>query len=357
MFKDILSSFIDPIVVINKEKKIKYVNPSFEEMISSSINILINNNLNTIVDKDSALILLVNKVLHNERNLKEEEIVLTFKNKIKKKLKVNVLKTYSRPFFIVIQFQQNLTNQKFINHKINSKISKSFSALVEMLMHELKNPLSGIVGAAQLIQKDIEDSNCQDMLNLIKLEAKRINNLLINMEKVSTGEGNISCEFINIHKILGYCKNSAKNSYGSHIIFHEDYDPSLPDVYGNEELLIQIFSNLIKNACEAQPNVGQIIIKTSFERNKSFLFNENDIPESKPLQIEIIDKGIGIAQDDILNIFDPFISRKNGGKGLGLSIVSNSVRTLDASIDVSSEKGLTNFCVNFPLKYNQQVNT
>ena len=83
MFKDIVSSFIDPIVVINKEKKIKYVNTSFEEMVSSSIKTLHNKNLNTIVDKDSSLILLINKVLYNERNLKEEDIVLTCKNKIK----------------------------------------------------------------------------------------------------------------------------------------------------------------------------------------------------------------------------------------------------------------------------------
>ena len=353
MFRDILSSFIDPIVVINKEKKIKYVNPAFEEMISSSVNILQNRNLNTIIDKDSALILLINKVLHNERNLKEEDIVLTFKNKIKLKLKINIFKTHTNPFHIIIQFEQNATNQKFINHKINSKISKSFSSLVEMLMHELKNPLSGIVGATQLIQKDISDKNSLEMLDLIKLEADRINSLLINMEKVSTGEGNVSCKFINIHKVLGYCKNSAKNSYGSHIVFNEDYDPSLPDIYGNEELLTQIFSNLIKNACEAQPNTGQIIIKTSFNRNKNFLFNENDIPESKPLQIEIIDKGKGILDEDISSIFDPFVSKKYGGKGLGLSIVLNSIRTLDASIDVSSERGLTNFCVNFPLKYYQ----
>ena len=115
-----------------------------------------------------------------------------------------------------------------------------------MLMHELKNPLSGIVGATQLLQKDLQSSNYVEMLDLIKFEADRIKTLLSNMENLSAGEGNLSLESINIHKVLNYCTNSAKNSYGSEILFEEIYDPSLPDLHANEEVLIQIFTNLIK---------------------------------------------------------------------------------------------------------------
>ena len=114
--------------------------------------------------------------------------------------------------------------------------------------------------------------------------------------------------------------------------------------------MIQIFTNLIKNGCEAQNNKGKIILKTSFNANKKFLLNENDLPESKPLQVEIIDFGTGISDADLQNIFDPFITKKQDGKGLGLSIVSNSIRTLDGSIEVSSQNGQTIFCLNFPLK-------
>ena len=219
-----------------------------------------------------------------------------------------------------------------------------------MLMHELKNPLSGIVGATQLLQKDLKSSNYVEMLDLIKFEADRIKNLLSNMENLSAGEGNMSLDFINIHKVLNYCTNSAKNSYGTEILFEEIYDPSLPDFYANEELLIQIFTNLIKNASEAQNNKGKIILKTSYNASKKFLLNENDLPEKKPLQVEVIDFGIGIPESDFENIFDPFITKKQDGKGLGLSIVSNSIRTLDGSIEVTSENGRTNFCLNFPLK-------
>ena len=350
MFNDILNSFIDPIIVINKEKVIKYINASFEETFNVNSNLILNKNLNFIIDEDSPLILLINKTIKNAINLKEDKLIISLRNQSKKQLKVSIFNTFVEKDLIVIHFEQNLKNQTFIYHKINSKISQSFSSLVEMLMHELKNPLSGIVGATQLLQKDLQSSNYVEMLDLIKFEADRIKTLLSNMENLSAGEGNVSLETINIHKILNYCKSSAKNSYGNEIIFEEIYDPSLPDFSSNEELLIQIFTNLIKNGCEAQNNKGKIILKTSYNANKKFLLNENDLPEIKPLQVEVIDFGTGISDDEMQNIFDPFITNKIDGKGLGLSIVSNSIRTLDGSIEVSSESGCTNFCVNFPLK-------
>ena len=85
------------------------------------------------------------------------------------------------------------------------------------------------------------------------------------------------------------------------------------------------------------------------------MLNENDLPEIKPLQVEVIDYGTGISDDELQNIFDPFITKKANGKGLGLSIVSNSMRTLDGSIEVSSENGCTNFCLNFPLNKSERV--
>ena len=308
MFNDILNSFIDPILVINKEKIIKYVNASFEETFYVNSNLILNKNLNFIIDEDSPLILLINKAIKNVINLKEDKLIISLRNQSKKQLKVSIFNTFVEKDLIVIHFEQNLKNQTFIHHKINSKISQSFSSLVEMLMHELKNPLSGIVGATQLLLKDLKSSNYVEMLDLIKFEADRIKNLLSNMENLSAGEGKMSLDFINIHKVLNYCTNSAKNSYGAEILFEEIYDPSLPDFYANEELLIQIFTNLIKNASEAQNNTGKIILKTSYNASKKFLLNENDLPEKKPLQVEVIDFGVGIPDSDIQNIFDPFIN-------------------------------------------------
>ena len=126
----------------------------------------------------------------------------------------------------------------------------------------------------------------------------------------------------------------------------------LTTVQGNKDLLIQILINLLKNASEATTKEGKIKIKTSFNSSKILSFSQDEIPIILPLQIEIIDYGIGIPQNLISSIFDPFVSSKKNGKGLGLSVVASGLEEMGAVINVDSSLGYTNFCINFPLKNN-----
>mgnify|MGYP000322692892 CR=1 FL=1 len=218
-------------------------------------------------------------------------------------------------------------------------------------MHELKNPLAGIKGASQLIETDIKDnSNLLELTNLISIECDRVEDLLNRMEQISNNNIKLVYENLNIHEILNHCKRLAENSFGSEIKFINEFDPSLPRLFANKNLLIQIVINLLKNATEASQGKGKIKIKTSFNSNKITSFSKEDIPSTLPLQIEIIDYGKGISKHMLPNIFDPFVSSKSDGKGLGLSIVANGLEEMNAVINVSSEPGLTNFCINFPLK-------
>ena len=350
MFQSILYSLNNPIVVLDKKNLIVFVNPAFEELLSISKSILINKKLNLFLDDYSALFLLLNRVRKSKSSLSEDSLLISFKNNSNKKLKVNVFPTVDHDEHITIQFTESIISDKFVSYKIHSKISQSFSSMVGMLMHELKNPLSGISGATQLLEKDLKNKSNLELTSLIKLETQRINKLLSSMENISIGEGNIDCNHINIHEVLKYCKKIAENSFGKNVLFNENYDPSLPEIFGNYDLLIQIFLNLIKNACEAMIDNPSVILKTSYNSNKLASLNMYDMPETLPLQVEIIDNGIGIEEDKINNIFDPFVSSKKRGYGLGLSIVSSGLSSLGASIDVISKKGQTNFRINFPFK-------
>ena len=352
MLESILFSLNNPIVVLDKKNTIVFVNPAFEELLSLSKSILIKKRLNLFIDDYSPFFLLLDRVRKNRSSLSEDSLVLSFKNNVNKKLKVNVFPTINHEDYTTVQFTESIISDKFVSYKINSKISQSFSSMVNMLMHELKNPLSGITGAAQLLEKDLKGKNNLELTKLIRSETERINKLLSSMENISLGEGNIDCNFINIHEILNYCKKISENSFGKNVNFKEDYDPSLPLVYGNYDLLIQIFLNLIKNACEAKVNNSLVILKTSYNSNKLKSINAYDIPETLPLQVEVIDNGIGIKDDQINNIFNPFITSKKSGYGLGLSIVSSGLNSLGASIEVLSKRGETNFCINFPYKEN-----
>jgi len=352
MYENILSSLNTPIIVLDKENFIKFANPAFEEFISLSKNILINNTLKSFIDEDSPLFLLINRARKANNSLSEDNLTISSKNNLKKKSKINIFPVFNNSKYITIQFTESLVSDKFISHKINNKISKSFSSLIGMLMHELKNPLSGIVGASQLLEKDLKNDQDLELVELIRLEANRINKLLSNIELISAGEGYLPSDYVNIHEVLNHCKKVAKNSFGKRITFVDEYDPSLPEVYGNYDLLIQIFLNLIKNSCEAQNENGEIKLKTSFKSNKIVTFNSNDLPERMPLQIEVIDYGVGIKESELPNIFEPFVSTKNNNRGLGLSIVSSGLNSLGATIEVTSNNHKTNFCINFPLKVN-----
>ena len=252
---------------------------------------------------------------------------------------------------IIIQISQLSLSEKFQSQRLNSKISKSFSSMVDMLMHELKNPLAGIKGASQLIESDLEDkSNYFELTKLISIECDRIESLLDRMEQISNNNTKLDYESLNIHEILNHCRRVAENSFGAEINFINEFDPSLPRLFANKSLLIQIIINLLKNASEASKKKGNIKIKTSFNSNKITSFGKEDVPTPLPLQIEIIDFGIGISSNLLSSIFDPFVSSKKEGKGLGLSIVASGLEEMGAVIDVISNPGFTNFCINFPLR-------
>jgi len=222
--------------------------------------------------------------------------------------------------------------------------------MIDMLMHELKNPLSGIKGASQLIEFDVKDNeNLLELSQLITIESDRIVSLLNRMEQISTNNIKLEFESINIHEILSHCRRVAQNSFGSNIEFIEEYDPSLPKILIDKNLMIQVILNLLKNAAEAYNLHGKVKIKTTYNSNNVKSFSQSGLQTSLPLQIEIIDFGKGIPAEILPNIFNPFVTSKKEGKGLGLSIVASGLEEMNANIDVYSEDGFTCFRINFPL--------
>jgi len=347
---NILYELRTPVILINNNNIIDYINAAGEEFFGHSSNIILGQSINSLIQKDSPLLILLLRVRKNKSGLTEESLDISNVNDQKRKVRVHILPLPEDTNKIIIQISQLSVSETFQSQRVNNKISKSFSSMVDMLMHELKNPLAGIKGASQLLESDLKNqSNLVDLTHLIQIETDRITALLNRMEHITNDNLKLNCEFLNIHKVLNHCRNVALNSFGVNIKFIDFYDPSLPEIFANTDLLIQIFLNIIKNSCEAIKENGQIIIKTSFNFNKKVAFTKDDIPISLPLQIEIIDNGSGIPNDLLPNIFDPFVSSKNSGKGLGLSIVASGLNEIGAVIDVNSIPGLTNFCVNFPL--------
>ncbi len=240
--------------------------------------------------------------------------------------------------------------------EISSRVSNSNSSktaarsaigMAEMLAHEIKNPLAGITGAAQLLSMGLTPED-QELTDLIVAESRRIVALLDQVEQF----GNLrppELKPVNIHDVLDRAHKSAAVSYGAHMTIIEDYDPSLPVTLGDADQLLQVLLNLLKNACEASKGgAGTIRLRTYYEQSLR-LRRKDGSGNSLPLQIEIIDDGPGLPDDIAADIFEPFISGKENGTGLGLALVSKIIADHSGWISVDSVPGRTVFRISLPV--------
>ncbi len=204
-------------------------------------------------------------------------------------------------------------------------ISRSAAIMAAMLAHEVKNPLSGIRGAAQLLRQRASEDD-KPLADLICREVDRINTLINKIEFFSNEP--VACaESVNIHEVLQYVREVAHSTFAAHVTIQSRYDPSLPDVRGDRELLVQLFINLVKNAAEALEgrDDGVITLKTGYQINHKFRIAGREPFISLPIAITIEDNGGGIAPDLQSSIFDPFVTSKAQGNGLGLAICAKIV--------------------------------
>ena len=229
---------------------------------------------------------------------------------------------------------------------MSGKAARSAIGMAEMLAHEIKNPLAGITGAAQLLSMGLSSED-QELTDLIVEESRRIVKLLEQVEQF----GNLrppARKSINIHDTLDRARQSASIGFGAHMMFLVDYDPSLPRAMADPDQLQQIFLNLLKNAAEAGGAGGTIKLRTFYDASLRVL--QPDRTHARlPLQIEVIDDGPGLPADIAADVFEPFVSGRENGTGLGLALVSKLVHDGGGWITVESVPGRTVFRISLPL--------
>ncbi|ARE42158.1 Nitrogen regulation protein NtrB [Rhodovulum sp. P5] len=231
-------------------------------------------------------------------------------------------------------------------HSVQSA-AKSAIGMAEMLAHEIKNPLAGITGAAQLLSMSLSNGD-REMTDLIVAESRRIVKLLDQVEQF----GNLSppaCKAVNIHDILDRVRKSAAVGFAANMRIVEDYDPSLPPTWADSDQLIQVVTNLIKNAAQAAgPAGGTIHLRTFYDLSLRMRHPDGSgVPV--PLQVEIIDDGPGLPPEIAGDIFEPFISGRENGTGLGLALVSKIISDHGGWIAVDSVPGRTVFRISLPV--------
>ena len=234
---------------------------------------------------------------------------------------------------------------RLTQHQASGKAAKSAIGMAEMLAHEIKNPLAGITGAAQLLSMGLSAED-RELTDLIVEESRRIVKLLEQVEQF----GNLrppARRAVNLHDVLDRARQSAAVGFGAHMGFLEDYDPSLPRAMVDGDQLLQVVLNLVKNACEAGRPGGIVRLRSFYE--PSLRVRQSDGSQARlPLQIEVQDNGPGLPAEIADEVFEPFVSGRENGTGLGLALVSKLVAENGGWISVDSAPGRTVFRISLP---------
>jgi two-component system nitrogen regulation sensor histidine kinase GlnL len=349
----LLTALPHPILVIGDDNKIVYGNAAAESFLSTSTPMMVRLRLEDVVAFGCPLLALVDQVRESGSTVNEYGVEMASPKFANPKL----VDVYAGPMgegvpLIVIMLQQRTMAQMIERQLTHRAAARSVSGMAAVLAHEIKNPLSGIKGAAQLLEQNLSDED-RALSQLICSETERIRNLVNRME-VFGDERPLSKEPVNIHDVLNHVRKLAETGFARDIRIVEDYDPSLPPVPGNRDKLVQAFLNLIKNAAEAigdnKDGQGRIIMQTSFRPGVRLSVPGADQRITLPLMIQIEDNGPGVPDHLRPHLFDPFVTTKHNGTGLGLALVAKIIGDHGGIIECDSEANRTVFRVLLPLQ-------
>ena len=351
---NLLHALPHPVLVLRADNRIGYVNFAAEAFFGLSETVLKRRKLDAIIAFASPLLALIGQVRQTNTTVNEYAIDLGLPELASER----TVDVFAAPLpeqegDVVVMLQQRSMAQMIERQLTHRGAARSVSGMAAVLAHEVKNPLSGIRGAAQLLEASASAED-RPLAQLICQETDRICNLVDRMD-VFGDERPLKLEPVNIHAVLDHVRQLALNGFARGIAISQNYDPSLPPVSGNRDKLIQAFLNLVKNAAEAigaDRSDGHIMLTTAFRPGLRISLPNSEMRVSLPLEITVSDNGPGIPEELKSHLFEPFVTTKAGGTGLGLALVAKIIGDHGGTIECETKSRQTIFRTMMPMYKN-----
>jgi two-component system, NtrC family, nitrogen regulation sensor histidine kinase GlnL len=346
----ILETLPHVIIALRKDGVIVDANAAAESFFEIGKPLLIGQTLERLLPFGSSLLALIAQVRERGAAINEYKIDLGRPGPSgDRRVDVHCAPLAQSDCGVLVVLQERTIADKIDRQLTHQGAARSVSGLAAMLAHEIKNPLSGIRGAAQLLETGLGDED-RALTRLICDETDRIVRLVDRME-VFSDQRPLRRDKVNIHTVLDHVKQVARSGFARHIRFTENYDPSLPPLAGNRDQLVQAFLNLVKNAAEAIGDAvdGEIELSTAFRPGVSLRAHGSKRPVGLPLEFRVCDNGPGVPDDIAGHLFEPFVTTKSSGTGLGLALVAKIVNDHGGVIECESHPRRTTFRILMPM--------
>jgi two-component system nitrogen regulation sensor histidine kinase GlnL len=354
----LLSALPMPVVLLDADNRFRFANHAAEQFLGISLVQLTQLRLADLVPPDNPIFLLIEQVRDGDVTVSDHDLTLESPRLRKHGITVQGTPLPEEPGAVLLVLQDASAARTLDRQLTFRGAARSVTGMASILAHEVKNPLSGIRGAAQLLEGSVSEAD-RELTVLIRDEADRIRGLVDRMEIFS--EKPIERGPVNIHRVLEHVRRLAQSGFAAHIRFTEGYDPSLPSVLGNRDQLVQVLLNLVKNAAEAITAAGnangEITLMTAFQHGVRLAIPGSDQRVHLPLVVVVRDNGPGIPDDIRPHLFDPFVSSKPSGSGLGLALVAKVVSDHGGLIEVDSRPGRTEFRLHLPVLSDDATDT
>jgi len=341
----LLENLVSAVFLLDETLHISYANPAAEQLLAQSIKRLSGLRFDQLLEHTSLNFELIQKTLHSGHGFTDNEVTLVIDGQA---ILVELTATpfYQSGLVYALVEMRQIDQQKKISQEIYQHAQQQAAKeLVRGLAHEIKNPLGGLRGAAQLLEKQLPSAELKEFTEIIIEQADRLRNLV---DRLLGPQSFGQQEIHNIHSVLEKVRRLVELTKGDNIKIKVDYDPSIPDFEMQQEQMQQAFLNILQNAVQALVNTAQAEIKIS--TRTVFQVTIHGQRFRLAAEIRIIDNGPGIPNELKDTLFYPMVTGREGGTGLGLSIAQNLINQHKGRIECNSWPSHTEFIIQLPLR-------